>query len=94
VVQRGDGAGLAFKAVAEAFGGDFDGDFAVQARVVGAVNGAHAAFAEHGEDFVRAEFIARVQIPLDRRGDRFILRYGARHCSFVGIPPVIRAFRK
>jgi hypothetical protein len=37
MIERRDGAGLALEAVAEFFGGDFDGDGAVEPGVAGAV---------------------------------------------------------
>jgi len=58
MIQLGDGFGFAFKAFAEGGLGDFDGYDAVQARIAGAVDLAHAARADGGEDFVGAEFVA------------------------------------
>ena len=54
MIQRGDRAGFALEALAELFGGDFDGDVAPEARVAGAIHFAHAAGADEREDFVRA----------------------------------------
>jgi len=61
VVQRGDGAGLAVEPIAELGGGgrrgedDLDGHGAVQPRIAGLVDLAHAACAQLGKDFVGAE---------------------------------------
>ena len=54
MVERGDGFGFALEAFGELGGGDFDGDVAVEAGVVGAVDFAHAAGADGGLDFVEA----------------------------------------
>src|SRR5580692_3394825 len=59
MIQRCDGAGLAAKPLTEFFGRDFDGHNAAEARVVGFPYFAHSAGAYGGEDFVRAEFVAR-----------------------------------
>ena len=61
MVQRGDGAGFTIEALGESFFGDFDGDFAAEARVVGAVDLAHPARAEIGQDFVGTEAGSRGQ---------------------------------
>jgi hypothetical protein len=59
--EGGGGAGLALEALAPIGIGcqigrqDLDGDVAVQPRVARAIDLAHAAGTERGEDFVRAE---------------------------------------
>ena len=55
MVQRGDGAGFAVEAFCELLLCHFDGDDAVEAGVAGAVDFAHSAGADEGEDFVGAE---------------------------------------
>ena len=66
MVERGQDAGFAFEAgheigvKGERFGEHFDGDVAAEFGVVGAVDFAHAAFAEKAEDGVRAEALAGV----------------------------------
>jgi hypothetical protein len=47
-LRAGDGTGFAFKAGAESRAGDFDCDIAAESRIVGAVDSAHAAFADFG----------------------------------------------
>lgn len=67
VLERRDGAGFAFEALEDVLapgdvrGENFEGDRAVQARVAGLVDFAHATRAERGEDFVRSEPRARVR---------------------------------
>ena len=51
-------AGFALEAFAELLGGYFDGDFAVEARVSGAIDLAHAALADQFDDFVGSEILA------------------------------------
>src|ERR1035438_8736807 len=67
VIERGRGTGFLLKA-GQGFGlrimvqrNRFEGDFAAQARVPGAINVAHAAGAKLLEDFVRAEAGTRRQ---------------------------------
>jgi hypothetical protein len=55
MIQRGDGARFALEQVAELFGGDFDGDITVEARISGAIHFAHASLAEQRGDLVRTE---------------------------------------
>src|SRR5450432_4796743 len=55
MVQRGDGAGLAFEAVGEGGLRKLDGDRAVETRVAGLPHLAHAARAEGREQFVGSE---------------------------------------
>ncbi len=61
VVEGSGGAGLLFEAgaaggiVGEGRRQDFQGDFAAEARVAGAVDFAHAAGPERGDNFVRSE---------------------------------------
>jgi len=45
--------------VSEAIGEDFDGDVAIQLGIGGAVDGAHAAFAEFGGDAVMGDQLLR-----------------------------------
>ncbi len=65
MVELRDRAGFAVEPLAElrisgeGFGQDLDGDDAIEARVAGLVDLAHAAGAEGGEDLVRAEARAR-----------------------------------
>ena len=67
VIQRRDGTGFALEAVlkfgtgGKMRGENLDGDGAVEAGVIGAVDFAHAAGAERGLNFVGAEFCARGQ---------------------------------
>ena len=62
MIQRGHGSGFLFEtpqAVAVAgqrIRKDFDGDVALEARITGAVNFAHASRAQQGLNFVRTEF--------------------------------------
>ena len=59
VVERGDRVRLALEAL-EVLGGHlFDGDDAVEARVAGSIDFAHAAGADDGFDFVGAEARSR-----------------------------------
>jgi hypothetical protein len=58
MIQSSDGAGLALKPLAEVLGGRLDGDDAVKPRVASLPHFAHAAGADGGEDFVRAECVA------------------------------------
>ena len=61
MIEGGDGAGFLFEAaeavgiVGEGGGKDFQGDVAEEAGVAGAVDFAHAAGADEGDDFVGAE---------------------------------------
>ena len=55
IIERRDGTGFALEAIAEFFGGDFDGDGAVEPRIAGTVYFAHPARAQRGENLVRAE---------------------------------------
>ena len=61
MIERGEDFGLALQAgdaigiLCECGGQDLDRDVALQARVAGAIDLAHAAGAEHRFDFVRAE---------------------------------------
>ena len=67
VVERGDGlrfaleAGAALGVAGGAGGQHLDGDVAAQARVAGAVDLAHPAGADGGEDLVGAEAGARLE---------------------------------
>jgi hypothetical protein len=60
MIEAGDGFGFALEAgfqggvVGEVGGEDFDGDFAAEAGVAGAIDFAHAACADGGKDFVGA----------------------------------------
>ena len=58
VIQRRDGSGLAFKALAELFFAELDGDDAAQARVASLVHLTHAARADGRDGLVRAEALA------------------------------------
>ena len=67
MIQRGQCLAFPFKS-AEAFGirgnelrQNLDRDVAAQPRIVCAVHRAHAAFAELGDDFVRADMGARLK---------------------------------
>jgi hypothetical protein len=61
MVQRRDGAGFPFESFAEvrvarkARREDLDGDCPIEPGVPGSIDLAHSAFAQLGEDFVRAE---------------------------------------
>jgi hypothetical protein len=55
MIQRGHGAHFARKAIGEALLGDFDGDVAAHARIVGAVDLSHAAGADRRKHLIRAE---------------------------------------
>ena len=61
MVQRGEGLGFALKpreplgVGGERLGQDLDRDVAIQLRVARAIDLAHAAGAERGQDLVRAE---------------------------------------
>ncbi len=55
VVEGGDDSRFALEAFGEVFFGDFDGYDAVEARVAGFVDFAHASGAERSQDFVGAE---------------------------------------
>ena len=57
--QRRYGSRLAFKPLVELLLGDFDGDIAPQARVLGAIYLAHPALADERNDLVRPEFVTR-----------------------------------
>ena len=67
MIQRGNGTRFAFEAGAQifafgdVFGQDLDRDGAVEPGVAGFVHFAHAAGAERGEDFVRAELVSCVE---------------------------------
>ena len=54
VIERCHGAGFTLEAVAEFGGGDFDGDGAVEARIAGLVDLAHAARSEQIQNLVGA----------------------------------------
>src|SRR5438046_3015227 len=58
MIERRDGTGFALEAVAVAFGGDFYGDAASEARIDGGVDDSHAAGAEAGFDTIGAELFA------------------------------------
>jgi hypothetical protein len=58
MVQRSDGARLAFESLAELTSGDFDRDLALHTRVSGSVHFSHAALAHKGKNFIGAEFVA------------------------------------
>jgi hypothetical protein len=58
MIQRGYSLSLAFKPFSEFLVGDFDGYGPVEPGVLGFVDSAHAALADAGEDFVRAELVA------------------------------------
>lgn len=55
VVEGGNGAGFGVEAVGESLFGELDGDEAFQAGVACFPDFAHAAFADFGEEFVRAD---------------------------------------
>ena len=57
MIERGDGAGFAFKAVGELLRRDFDGDVAIEPRIAGLPYLAHAAFAEGRDDLIGAEAV-------------------------------------
>ena len=57
MIQLRDGAGFTLEAFAEVRLCNFDRDEAIEARVAGFVNLAHATLAYESEDFVGAEFI-------------------------------------
>ena len=52
MIQRRNGLGLALEAFTELSSRDFDGNIALQTRIVGAIHFTHAARAEHPENFV------------------------------------------
>src|SRR6478672_8823537 len=56
MIQRGDGARLPIEAVAELRFGDLDRYGAVQARIAGLVDFAHATRPQRLQDLVRTEF--------------------------------------
>jgi hypothetical protein len=58
VVQGSDRAGFNSEALTEAFGRNFDGDIAVKARVMGAVDLAHPTLSDTCKNLVGAEFVA------------------------------------
>src|SRR6476661_6566811 len=99
MVQRGDSAGFALEALAEALGGDFDGDLAAQARVAGAVNLAHPALADARQDFIGAEFVAdrtphmRNAASLHHQETNLLLSHGASGRYFLARQPSGRAAR-
>ena len=55
MIQGRDGAGFALEAFGELLGGNFDGDVAVQAGIARAVDFAHPAGSDGGENFIRPE---------------------------------------
>ena len=55
VVQRRDGPGFALETLTELLGGHLDCDIAPKARIVGSVDGAHAAAADVRRDLVGSE---------------------------------------
>ena len=57
MIQRGYRAGLALKAFAELFLGDFYRNIAIEAWVAGAVNLAHSARPQQSYDLIRPEFV-------------------------------------
>ncbi len=63
--QGGDDASLALKAGeslgvgGEMSGQNFDGNFATEARIAGAVDLSHAASAQGGDDLIRSKFCTR-----------------------------------
>jgi hypothetical protein len=56
MIQRSDGFSLAFEAVGELARGDLDSNVAIQARITGSVDLAHAAGPDRTEDLIRAKF--------------------------------------
>jgi len=54
MVERRDGSRFLAEAVAELFGSDFDGYLAADARIAGAIDFSHPAFAEFGSNLVRS----------------------------------------
>jgi hypothetical protein len=52
MIQRGHGAHFAREAVAEALGGNLDGDIAGHAGIVGAVDFTHAAGTDGYQDLI------------------------------------------
>ncbi len=58
MVQRGDGACFTLESIAEVLGRHLDGNIAADARIVRAVDVAHSARADLGDDLVGAEAIA------------------------------------
>ena len=58
VIQRRDRVGFTLEAIAELLGGHLDRHFAVQPRVVGAVDFAHASDTDRRGDFIRAQPVA------------------------------------
>jgi hypothetical protein len=55
VLKRGGRAGLGLESRSELLLRDFQRDDAVESCIAGAVDNAHAAFAEFREDFIRTE---------------------------------------
>ena len=58
MIQRRDCAGLALEAFVELGLGSFDGDSAIEARIVGLVDVTHPALANGREDFAGPEFFS------------------------------------
>ena len=58
MIQRGHGAGFALEAFGELLLRNFDGDFAIEARVARAIHFAHAPGAERRQDLIRSQAIA------------------------------------
>ena len=55
MIQRRDGASLAFEAVAKLLGDQLDGDRPVQPRVAGLIDLTHPSRADRRDDLIRAE---------------------------------------
>jgi len=62
VIQWPDRADFALKPISELLCGNLDGNVASDLQVVRLSHLAHPAFAEQRDDFVRAEFCARLQV--------------------------------
>src|SRR5262249_21922535 len=67
VIEGGDGADFALEPVAEVLRGELDGYVAAHARIVGAVDFAHAAGAEWRQDFVRSQMCSDCKLHTDQR---------------------------
>jgi hypothetical protein len=68
MIQRGDGFRFPLEPLAELGLGNFDRHIAIQPGIPGAIHFAHAPGADRSQDFVRAEFVAGLQVHIDRYG--------------------------
>jgi hypothetical protein len=66
VVQRGDGASLAFEPLTETLGAHLDRDVPAEPSVHCPIDLAHATLTDERDDFIRTEFFAWLERhPLD-----------------------------